>query len=178
MVRTLKLTIIDALYAYALTSSAPRPCWYLPRRIWRFSSAASSTARDDRARPDRSAVPSLLLARPLSSWKEDHGLAVQAGQPRDRAKASSSLEIESDDFVLSDTIEPGRRAKAQPPRLLKLHAIRWNKHPHQTPISPVIFSDRRYRICSTERMLAAHDDIAVRRDRKVERTEIWISCLP
>src|SRR6478672_7540176 len=50
--------------------------------------------------------------------------------------------------------------------------------PHETPVSMAIFTDRRYRICCTEGMLAAHDDIAVWRDRKVKWTELWISYLP
>ena len=90
----------------------------------------------------------------------------------------SRLEIESDDFVLAHTIEPGMRPKAQTPRLLKPHTTSRNKHPHETPVSMAIFTDRRYRICCTERMLAAHDDIAVWRDRKVKWTELWISYLP
>src|ERR1700737_2928919 len=46
------------------------------------------------------------------------------------------------------------------------------------PVSAVIFANGRNRIRGTERMLAAHDDIAVWRDRKVERTGLRISYLP
>ena len=66
---------------------------------------------------------STVASQRLSSWKESHGLAVQAGQPHNRTEAISSFEIESDDFVLSHTVEPDMRPKAQTPRLLKLHAI-------------------------------------------------------
>src|SRR6478672_8996590 len=69
----------------------------------------------------------------LSSWKEDHGLAVQAGQPRDGTEAISSLNIKSDDFVLAHTIEPGMRPKAQTPRLLKPHITSRNKHRTRRP---------------------------------------------
>jgi hypothetical protein len=66
---------------------------------------------------------STVASQRLSSWKESHGLAVQAGQPHNRIEAISSFEIESDDFVLSHTVEPGIRPKRKTPRLLKLHAI-------------------------------------------------------
>src|SRR6266850_2794522 len=114
----------------------------------------------------------------FNSRKEDHGLAIQAGQPRNCTETFSSLEIESDDFVPSHTIEPGIRPEAQTTWFLKPRTIFWNKHPRETPVNVVIFADRRHRICRTERMLAAHDNISVWRDRKVERTELGISHLP
>ena len=83
-------------------------------------------------------------------------LAVQAGQPRYRTEAISRLEIESDDFVLSHTIKPGLRPEAQTPRLLKLYTMFWNKHPHEMPVSVVIFADGRHRISCTEWMLAGN----------------------
>jgi hypothetical protein len=65
----------------------------------------------------------------LSSRKENHGLAVQAGQPRNGTETFSSLEIEDDDFVSSHTIKPGIRPEAQTPWLLKPRTGFWNKHP-------------------------------------------------
>jgi len=69
-------------------------------------------------------------------------------------------------------MEPGIRPEAQTPWLLKPRTRFWNKHPRETPVSVVIFADRRHRIGRTERMLAAHDDISVWRDRKVKRTKL------
>ena len=68
--------------------------------------------------------------------------------------------------------------KAETPRLPKPHTVIWNKHPHETPVSVVIFADSRYRIFRTEWMLAANDDIAAWRDRKVKRTELGVCHLP
>src|SRR5260370_3246198 len=85
------------------------------------------------------------------------------------------LEIENDDFVSSHTIEPGIRPEAQTPRLLKPRTVFWYKHPLETPVDVVIFADRRHRICCAEWMLAAYDDIATWRDRKIKRTELGVS---
>ena len=70
------------------------------------------------------------------------------------------------------------RPEAQTPWFLKPRTVFWNKHPRETPVNVVIFADRRHRICCTEWMLAANNDIAVWRNRKVKRTELRISHLP
>ena len=114
----------------------------------------------------------------FSSGKENDGLAVQARQSRNCTEAISSGEIESDDFVLSYTIEPVMWPKAQTPRLLKLYTIIWNKHLQEMPVSVVIFADRRHRVRCAEQMFAANDDIAAWRDRKVKRTKFRIPHLP
>jgi hypothetical protein len=114
--------------------------------------------------------------RGLRSWKENHRLAVEARQPRNRTAAISSLKIESDDFVLSHTTESGMRSKAQTSWLLESHTIIWDEHSYETPVNVV--ADRRHCICRAERMLAANDDIAARSDRKVKRTELRISHPP
>ena len=70
------------------------------------------------------------------------------------------------------------RPKAQPPRLPEAQAMACNKNPHQTAVRLVVFADARRRICRPERMLAAHDDVAIWRDGKIERTELRIFHLP
>jgi hypothetical protein len=115
---------------------------------------------------------------PFNSRKENHSLAVQAGQPRNCTETFPSREIENDDFVSSHTIEPGIRPEAQATWFLKPRTVFWNKYPRETPVNIVILADGRHRICHTERMLAAHDDIPVWRDRKVKRTELGVSHLP
>jgi hypothetical protein len=51
-VRVLKLTLSDALYAYAVTGSGSQPYWCSPRPIWSCSCAASSTERDEPSAPE------------------------------------------------------------------------------------------------------------------------------
>src|SRR5258708_35417429 len=111
---------------------------------------------------------SLFSLEPFNSRKENHGLPVQARQPRSRTEAFSSLEIENDDFISSHTIEPAVRPKAQTPRLLKPRTVFWYKHTRETPVNVIILADRRDRIWCTEWMLAAYDNVAAWRDRKVK----------
>jgi hypothetical protein len=46
------------------------------------------------------------------------------------------------------------------------------------PIGPGVFADRYLGIRSPERTLAAHDDIAVRCDREIERAEVGVFNIP
>jgi hypothetical protein len=48
----------------------------------------------------------------------------------------------------------------------------------EIPVSTVIFANGRNRIRGTERMFAAHDDVAAWRNRNIERTELRISHFP
>src|SRR5689334_12449882 len=114
----------------------------------------------------------------FTSRKENHSLAVQPSEPRDRPEAVASRKVESNDFILRHAIQPAARVKAQTPRLLKAQVIVRSKNPHQTAVEAIIFADARYRVWRPERMFTAHDDIAIRRDRQVERTELRILHLP
>jgi hypothetical protein len=96
----------------------------------------------------------------LGSWKEDHGLAVQAGQPRNGTEAISSLKIQRRRLRLGPHNRAGHAFQSASPAASETATTSRNKHPHETPVSMIIFTDRRYRICCTERVLAAHDDIA------------------
>src|SRR6266852_6147505 len=133
---------------------------------WRGPSASSNRPECTSAFTASSVIAFPPCER-ISLWKQDHRLAVEATQPRNCSEAIAGLDVEGDDLVLSHTIESAMRSKAQTWGLLEPHTIIWDEHPRETPVDVVIFADHRHCICCTERMLAANDDIAAWRNRKV-----------
>src|SRR5258708_32858192 len=81
---------------------------------------------------------SLFSLEPFNSRKENHGLPVQARQPRSRTETFSGLEIENDDFISSHALEPALRPKAPNPPLLEPRTALSYKHTRETTVTWII----------------------------------------
>src|ERR1700733_8372982 len=106
--------------------------------------------------------------------KKHQGLPIQSRQPRDSPEAFSTREIEADNLVAGDAIEDSIWSKAQASRFTELSLPFWRENSDEVAILRIVFPNARHRVYRAERMLTRHNNIAVRCDRKIERTQFGI----
>src|SRR5580658_3028182 len=106
--------------------------------------------------------------------KKHQGLPIQSRQPRDSPETFSTREIEAHNLVAGDAIEDSIWSKAQASRFMELSLPFWREDSNEVAIVRIVFPNARHRIYRAEWMLARDNDVAVRCNSQVERTQFGI----
>ena len=87
-------------------------------------------------------------------------------------------EIESDNLILRDAAEMPVRSKAQAAGLAEFGELVWREDADEAAVQGIVFSNRRNGVRHAEWTLAGNHNVAVGRDRKIERAEFRIRHQP